>query len=157
MSQRITFYATLVQREKLVEWLEKQKSIGSFAIAIVTLVNISSMSFKYRVRRCMVLLELLYFNACSTVTKFNCYIEILKIWNIWNSIHNRLFQKVPLKKNIYIRNNTYSCFTSVQIINIAASSLPFSFFFSIWLLKILKNILSSFKIMPSLYTFVSVF
>jgi hypothetical protein len=79
MSQRITFYATLVQREKLVEWLEKQKSIGSFAIAIVTLVNISSMSFKYRVRRCMVLLELLYFNACSTVTKFNCYIEILKI------------------------------------------------------------------------------
>jgi hypothetical protein len=36
-------------------------------------------------------LELLYFNACSTVTKFNCNIEILKIWNIWNSIHNRLF------------------------------------------------------------------
>ena len=108
MSQRITFYTTLVQREKLDEWLEKQKSIGSFvlAIPIVPLVNISSMSFEYRVRRCMVLLELLYFNACSTVTKFNCNIEILKIWNIWNSIHNRLFQKVPLKKNIFIRNNT---------------------------------------------------
>jgi hypothetical protein len=61
------------------------------AIPIVPLViNMSSMSFKYRVRRCMVL-ELLYFNACSTVTKFNCNIEILKIWNIWNSIHNRLF------------------------------------------------------------------
>jgi hypothetical protein len=46
MSQRITFYATLVQREKLDEWLEKQKSIGSFmlAIPIVPLVNISSMS-----------------------------------------------------------------------------------------------------------------
>ena len=80
MSQRITFYTTLVQREKLDEWLEKQKSIGSFvlAIAIVTLVKIFSMSFKYRVRRCMVL-ELLYFNACSTVTKLNCNIEILKI------------------------------------------------------------------------------
>jgi hypothetical protein len=41
--------------------------------------DISSMSFKYRVRRRMVLLELLYFNACSTVSKFNCNIEILKI------------------------------------------------------------------------------
>ena len=43
MSQRITFYTTLVQREKLDEWLEKQKSIGSFvlAIPIVPLVNIS--------------------------------------------------------------------------------------------------------------------
>jgi hypothetical protein len=50
------------------------------AIPIVPLVNISSMSFKNRVRRCMVLLELLYFNACSsTVTKCNCNIEILKI------------------------------------------------------------------------------
>jgi hypothetical protein len=80
MSQRITFYTTLVQREKLDEWLEKQKSIGSFvlAIPIVPLVNISSMSFEYRVRRCMVLLELLYFNACSTVTKFNCIIENMK-------------------------------------------------------------------------------
>ena len=94
LSQRITFYTTLVQREKLDECLEKQKSIGSFvlAIPIIPLVNISSMAFKYRVRRCMVLLELLYFNACSsTVTKCNCNIEILKIWNIWNSIHNRLF------------------------------------------------------------------
>ena len=47
MSQRITFYTTLVQREKLDEWLEKQKSIGSFvlAIPIVPLVNISSMSY----------------------------------------------------------------------------------------------------------------
>ena len=47
MSQRITFYITLVQREKLDEWLEKQKSIGSFvlAILIVPLVNISSMSY----------------------------------------------------------------------------------------------------------------
>jgi hypothetical protein len=51
MSQRITFYTTLVQREKLDEWLEKQKSIGSFvlAIPIVTLVKIFSMSFKYRI------------------------------------------------------------------------------------------------------------
>ena len=47
MSQRITFYTTLVQREKLDEWLEKQKSIGFFvlAIPIVPLVNISSMSY----------------------------------------------------------------------------------------------------------------
>ena len=47
MSQRITFYTTLVQREKLDEWLEKQKSIGSFVlpIQIVLLVNISSMSY----------------------------------------------------------------------------------------------------------------
>ena len=47
MSQRITFYTTLVQREKLDEWLEKQKSIGSFvlAIPIVPLVNISSMPY----------------------------------------------------------------------------------------------------------------
>ena len=69
-----------MQSEKLDEWLEKQKSIGSFvlAIPIVPLVNISSMSFEYRVRRCMVLLELLYFNACSTVTKFNCNIENMK-------------------------------------------------------------------------------
>ena len=60
MSQRITFYT--MQREKLDEWLEKQESIGScvLAIPIVPLVNISSMSFKYRVRRCMVLLELLF-------------------------------------------------------------------------------------------------
>ena len=36
------------------------------------------MSFKYPVRRCMVLLELMYFNACSTVTKFNCDIENMK-------------------------------------------------------------------------------
>ena len=65
MSQRITFHTTLVQREKLDEWLEKQKSIGSFVlvIPIILLVNISSMSFNYRVRRCMVLLELLYFNV----------------------------------------------------------------------------------------------
>jgi hypothetical protein len=36
-----------VQREKLDEWLEKQKSIGSFvlAIPIVPLVNISSMPY----------------------------------------------------------------------------------------------------------------
>ena len=47
MSQRITFYTTLVQREKLDEWLEKQKSIGPFvlAIPIVPLVNISSMPY----------------------------------------------------------------------------------------------------------------
>ena len=47
MSQRITFYTTLVQREKLDEWLEKQKSIGSFVlpIPIVPLVNISSMPY----------------------------------------------------------------------------------------------------------------
>ena len=47
MSQRITFYTTLVQREKLDEWLEKQKSIGSFvlAIPIVPLVNISCMPY----------------------------------------------------------------------------------------------------------------
>ena len=47
MSQRITFHTTLVQREKLDEWLEKQKSIGSFVlpIQIVPLVNISSMSY----------------------------------------------------------------------------------------------------------------
>jgi cell fate regulator YaaT (PSP1 superfamily) len=47
MSQRITFYTTLVQREKLDEWLEKQKSTGSFvlAIPIVPLVNISSMPY----------------------------------------------------------------------------------------------------------------
>ena len=47
MSQRITFYTTLVLREKLDEWLEKQKSIGSFvlAIPIVPLVNISSMPY----------------------------------------------------------------------------------------------------------------
>ena len=40
-------YTTLVQREKLDEWLEKQKSIGSFvlAIPIVPLVNISSMPY----------------------------------------------------------------------------------------------------------------
>ena len=47
MSHRITFYTTLVQREKLDEWLEKQKSIGSFvlAIPIVPLVNISCMPY----------------------------------------------------------------------------------------------------------------
>ena len=47
MSQRITFYITLVQREKLDEWLEKQKSIGSFVlpIPIVPLVSISSMPY----------------------------------------------------------------------------------------------------------------
>ena len=45
MSQRITFHTTLVQREKLDEWLEKQKSIGSFVLAIVPLVNISSMPY----------------------------------------------------------------------------------------------------------------
>jgi hypothetical protein len=40
-------YTTLVQREKLDEWLEKQKSIGSFVLAfpIVPLVNISSMPY----------------------------------------------------------------------------------------------------------------
>ena len=43
----ITFYTTLVHREKLDEWLEKQKSIGSFVlpIPIVPLVNISSMPY----------------------------------------------------------------------------------------------------------------
>ena len=60
------------------------------------------------------------------------------------------FLNVPLKKNIYIRNNTYSCFTIIinkyafsrgtanvkycnnmfaYIGTIAASSLPFHFFF----------------------------
>ena len=45
MSQRITFYTTLVQREKLDEWSvrETEKHIGSFVLAIPTvpLVNIS--------------------------------------------------------------------------------------------------------------------
>jgi hypothetical protein len=36
MSQRITFYTTLVQREKLDEWSvrETEKHIGSFVLAI---------------------------------------------------------------------------------------------------------------------------
>jgi hypothetical protein len=45
MSQRIIFYTTLVQREKLDEWSvrETEKHIGSFVLAIPTvpLVNIS--------------------------------------------------------------------------------------------------------------------
>ena len=49
MSQRITFYTTLVQREKLDEWSvrETEKHIGSFVlpIPIVSLVNISSMPY----------------------------------------------------------------------------------------------------------------
>ena len=66
------------ETRRVVRETEKHR-ILVLAIPIVPLViNMSSMSFKYRVRRCMIL-ELLYFNACSTVTKFNCNIEILKI------------------------------------------------------------------------------
>jgi hypothetical protein len=42
MSQR---YTTLVQREKLDEWLEKQKSIGSFVLPIPIVPLVSSMSY----------------------------------------------------------------------------------------------------------------
>jgi hypothetical protein len=69
-----------VSKDKLLYYVSaKGETRRVLAIPTVPLVNISSMSFKYRFRRCMVLLELLYFNACSTVTKFNCNIEILKI------------------------------------------------------------------------------
>ena len=58
----------------------------------------------------MVLLELLYFNACSTVTKCNCNIEILKIWKYetFEIQFTADFLEGSFKKNIYIRNNTYT-------------------------------------------------
>ena len=78
--QKITLYTTLVQREKLDEWLEKQKSIRSFvlAIPIVPLVNIYSMSFKYRIRRC----NKSYFFLCLNLRQYDTFVALAIAFNL---------------------------------------------------------------------------
>jgi hypothetical protein len=59
-----------------------------------------------------VLHALKYNNSSNTMQHLTQYLK-----DIEDIFTSGTIGKVPLKKNIYIRNNTYSCFTSVQTIN----------------------------------------